>query len=143
MNVLARAIEISLNAHRGQKDRAGKTYILHPLRVMMKLESEVEMIVAVLHDVVEDSHWTIEDLRKEGFPKKVLQAVDSLTRREGEDYFDFIKRVKEYDLARKIKLADLEDNMDIRRLKELTPEDFELLSKYHKAWKELRQERHR
>jgi len=110
---------------------------------MMKMESEAEMIIAVLHDVVEDSHWTIEDLRKEGFPEEVLHAVDRLTRREGEDYFDFIKRVKGNSLARKIKLADLEDNMDIRRLKELNPKDFELLSKYHKAWKELRREQHR
>ena len=89
---LERAIAIAAEAHAGQKDRAGAPYILHPIRLMIQMDSESAMMAAVLHDVVENSVWTLDDLRKEGFSNEVLNAVDSLTHRdkEGEDYLSLI-----------------------------------------------------
>lgn len=139
MATLEKAIFIALKAHQGQKDKADDPYILHPLRVMLRMASETEMIAAVLHDVVEDTDWTTADLRKEGFSEEVLKMVDCLTRRQKETYEEFIERVKLNSTARKIKLADLEDNMDINRISEPTEEDWERLKKYHRAWLRLKQ----
>ena len=83
---LERAIEIAAGAHRGQRDKAGEPFILHPLRVMNACSSRPEQIVAVLHDLIEDSDWTLEDLRREGLAEDLLAAVDAMTRREGESY---------------------------------------------------------
>ena len=115
---LERAIAIAAEAHAGQKDRAGAPYILHPIRLMIQMDSENAMMAAVLHDVVENSVWTLDDLRKEGFSNEVLNAVDSLTHRdkEGEDYWDYIQRAKSDPIAIKVKLADLEDNLNPDRL---------------------------
>ena len=110
------AILLAVHAHRGQRDKAGEPYILHPLRVMTRMSSEVEMIVAVLHDVVEDSDYTLDDLRRQGYCEQVVEAVDSVSRRDGEPYEDFIRRVNRNPLARKIKIADLEDNMHVEKL---------------------------
>jgi (p)ppGpp synthase/HD superfamily hydrolase len=135
---LEKAILIAVQAHQNQQDRAGETYILHPLRLMLKMDSETEMIAAVLHDVVEDSNWTPADLRKEGFSEEDLSVIEYLTRRDQETYEEFIERVKLNPTARKIKLADLEDNMAIRRISEPTENDWERLKKYHQAWLVLR-----
>lgn len=129
---LAEAIAIAAEAHVKQTDKAGAPYILHPLRVMQRLTTEAEMIVAVLHDVVEDTHWNLEDLRAAGFQDDVLEAIDCLTRREEETYDDFIERVKSHPLARRIKLADIEDNLNVTRLSEVTDRDVERLRKYHR-----------
>lgn len=129
-----KALAIALCAHQGQKDKAGAPYILHPLRVMMRMETELEMVAAVLHDVVEDSALTVEDLYREGIPEAAVKAVVHLTRGEGESYDEFIERVKQNEIARKVKLADLEDNMDIRRIARPTEEDLERLEKYRKVW---------
>jgi (p)ppGpp synthase/HD superfamily hydrolase len=134
MNLLEKAILIAAQAHQGQMDKAGAPYILHPLKVMLKLNSETEMIIGVLHDVVEDSPWTLENLRQEGFPEEILEALDYLTRREREDYQDFIMRVAGNPLARKVKLADLEDNLNILRFETITEKDKARLSRYHQAW---------
>ena len=136
-SLLARAIEIAASAHASQVDKGGAPYILHPLRMMMKQTTETTMIAAVLHDVVEDSPWTMEKLRAEGFPEDVLQAVACLTKREGEDYADFITRAGTNSIARAVKLADLEDNMDIRRIPEPTQKDFDRLAKYRRSWATL------
>jgi (p)ppGpp synthase/HD superfamily hydrolase len=141
VELLERAIGIAVEAHRGQKDKSGAPYILHPLRVMARVETETEKTVAILHDVVEDTKWTFADLRREGFPEDVLAALDCVTKREGEPYEDFVKRSASNPLARQVKLADLEDNMDIRRLPEITDQDKERLVKYHQAWKSLGGER--
>ena len=109
------AIILAANAHRGQKDKLGKPYLLHALRVMLKQEGETAMMAAVLHDVVEDTPVGLGDLRAAGFSDEVCAAVDCLTRREGEPYDEFIRRVARIPIARRIKLADLEDNMDPRR----------------------------
>lgn len=133
------AIALAVQAHRGQRDKAGQTYILHPLRVMMRLETDAERMVAVLHDVVEDSAWTLEQLRALGYPEEVLGALDHLTKREGESYEAFIERVRPHALARRVKLADLEDNMDVRRLTAVTPRDAERLARYRAAWARLKE----
>lgn len=137
MSNLERAIAIAVEAHQGQKDKYGAPYISHPLRVMARVDSEKEKTVAVLHDVVEDTNWTFEQLRKEGFSEEVIQAIDCVTKREGEPYEDFVKRSAANPLARRVKIADLEDNMDVRRLKTVTPKDADRLNKYLKAWQYL------
>ena len=132
---LERAIAIAAEAHAGQKDRAGAPYILHPIRLMIQMDSENAMMAAVLHDVVENSTWTLDDLRKEGFSNEVLNAVDSLTHRdkEGEDYWDYIQRAKSDPIAIKVKLADLEDNLNPDRLNEITEKDEKRFDRYRKA----------
>ena len=133
------AIALAVEAHRGQRDKAGQTYILHPLRVMLRLNGELERMVAVLHDVVEDSPYTLERLRGLGYPEEVLDALEHLTKREGETYEAFIERVRPHALARRVKLADLEDNMDVRRLPAVTAKDAERLARYRAAWARLTQ----
>ncbi|KFA86922.1 GTP pyrophosphokinase [Archangium violaceum Cb vi76] len=133
------AIALAVEAHRGQRDKSGKAYILHPLRVMMRLETDTERMVAILHDVVEDTPWTLERLRGLGYPEEVLGALDCLTKREGETYEAFIERILPHPLARRVKRADLEDNMDVRRLLALTDRDAERLARYRAAWARLQE----
>jgi (p)ppGpp synthase/HD superfamily hydrolase len=137
MDLLERAIGIAVEAHHGQKDRCGAPYILHPLRVMGRVETTTQKIIAILHDVVEDTDWTLADLKREGFPHEILAALRCVTKKEGEAYEDFVKRSGSNPLARRVKLADLEDNMDLRRNSELTKEDLPRLQKYVKAWRYL------
>ena len=137
MSNLERAIAIAVEAHAGQKDRNGASYILHPLRVMARVQSDDEKIVAILHDVVEDTDWTFDDLRQEGFSEELIAALDCVTKREGEAYEDFVKRSASNALAKRVKIADLEDNMDIRRHEVLEPKDLERFNKYLRAWRGL------
>ena len=137
MDVLTRSVEIAAKAHAGQVDKTGRPYILHPLRLMMRMDTPQEMMTAVLHDVIEDSDWSIADLRSEGLPDEVLQALDLLSRRDGQTYEQFIARIKPNALARKVKMADLADNMDLARLENVGPKELERLAKYHRAYKEL------
>jgi (p)ppGpp synthase/HD superfamily hydrolase len=131
------AVSIAARAHRGQTDKAGAPYLLHPLRLMLRMETEAAMMAAVLHDVVEDTEWTLERLREAGFSDEVLEAVDCLTHREGESYQQFVERVRTNPIARQVKIADLEDNMNVRRIDQLGPRDLERLEKYHRAWRVL------
>ena len=140
MATLDDAIRLAVQAHRGQKDKAGAPYILHPLRVMLCMRSDIERMVAVLHDVLEDTQYTLLDLRQVGYPEPVLEALDCLSRRERETYGEFIKRVKANPLARKVKIADLEDNMDMRRISAPQEKDMERLEKYRRAWLDLMEE---
>lgn len=134
MSTLERAIAIAAEAHAGQVDKAGEPYILHPLRVMLDLDTETERIVGVLHDVVEDNEdWTLSALRSQGFLEAVLEAVDSVTRRDGEDYFDFVRRAAANEIGRRVKLADLTDNMNLTRIKTPGPGDQERLERYRRA----------
>ncbi len=140
MSSLQRAIEIAVEAHAGQTDRAGQPYILHPMRVMFHVCSEAEQTVAILHDVVEDNPaWPLARLAEEGFADDILQAVDDISRREGESYEDFVRRAAQRPLARAVKLADLRDNMNIERLPSFGEEDAERLARYHKALVYVRQ----
>ncbi len=116
MASLKRAIEIAARAHSGQRDKGGDVYILHPLRVMLRLSSLDAQIAAVLHDVVEDSTVTLDSLRAEGFSEHVLAAIESLSRRDGENYDAFIERVAQNSVSRQVKIEDLKDNMDLSRL---------------------------
>jgi (p)ppGpp synthase/HD superfamily hydrolase len=134
------AVSIAARAHRGQKDKAGAPYLLHPLRMMLQMDTEAAMMAAVLHDVVEDTEWTLERLREVGFSEEVLEAVDCLTHREGENYEEFVERVGTNLIARQVKIADLEDNMNVRRINQLGPKELERLEKYHRAWSVLRGE---
>lgn len=137
-NLLQKALAIATEAHRGQKDKAGADYIGHPLRVAARLNDEKEKIVAVLHDTIEDTFVTAEYLAEQGFPQEIIDSVLSVTRQDGESYDDFVRRAARNPLGRAVKLADLEDNMDIRRLNYPMNEwDFERLNKYLKAYKFL------
>jgi (p)ppGpp synthase/HD superfamily hydrolase len=138
MATLGKAIAIAAQAHQDQYDKAGAPYILHPLRMMLRMSSEAEMMAAILHDVVEDTEWTLDKLRQVGFAAEVVRAVECLTQRGHETYDEFIARVRTNAIASKVKLADLEDNMDMRRLCTLTEKDGERLYKYHQAWLALR-----
>lgn len=133
MSTLERAIALAAEAHAGQLDRAGAPYILHPLRVMLRLKTTDERIVAVLHDVVEDCHWTIEALRAEGFTEAVLRAIESVTKREGEDYEAFVLRAARDPIGRRVKLADLHDNSDMTRFANPTDRDRVRVEKYTRA----------
>lgn len=138
MSTLQRAIEIATEAHQGQLDKAGRDYIGHPLRVMEMGKTENEKIVGVLHDVIEDSDWTFEKLAEEGFSDEVIAALKCVTKTsENENYDDFIDRVKKNPLAVAVKINDLTDNMDIRRLPYLSDKDVKRLKKYLKAYKRL------
>lgn len=127
------AIILAARAHRGQCDRAGQPYILHPLRMMLRMQTDEARLVAVLHDVVEDSAVTLDDLRRQGYSERVVTAVDRLTRRDGESYDDFVARAAADPLARAVKIADLEDNLDTTRLAEITERDQERLARYRRA----------
>jgi (p)ppGpp synthase/HD superfamily hydrolase len=140
MSLLEKAIAVAVEAHKGKKDRAGQPYILHPLRVMFGVETEDERIVAVLHDVVE-SHgdiWPMERLRQNGFPQRILDALDCVTKRTGEVYEQFVERSAANPIGRRVKLADLTDNMDVRRLSEVNEEDRVRLNRYLTAYRRLR-----
>ena len=138
MSTLERAIEIATEAHKGQVDKAGNEYIGHPLRVMEMGKTLEEKIVGVLHDVVEDTDWTFERLEAEGFAPEVIAALRCVTKTsENENYDDFIGRVKKNPLAAAVKINDLTDNMDIRRLPYLSDKDVKRLKKYLKAYKRL------
>ena len=135
---LNKAILIAIEAHTGQLDtNNGRPYIEHPFRVMNAGQTLPEKIVGILHDVVEDTPWTLDDLARAGFAKEILQAIDALTRHDDETYDEYLQRVKPIPLAVRVKLNDLSDNMDIRRWDGIS--DFELtrLRKYLKAYKEL------
>lgn len=138
MSTLERAIEIATQAHQGQFDKAGRDYIGHPLRVMEMGKTENEKIVGVLHDVIEDTDWTFEKLAEEGFSQEIISALRCVTKlSENENYDDFIDRVKKNPLAVAVKINDLTDNMDIRRLPYLSDKDVKRLKKYLKAYKRL------
>jgi (p)ppGpp synthase/HD superfamily hydrolase len=137
MPTLEDAVQLALDAHRGQVDRIGEPYILHPLRVMARVNTDTERMIAVLHDVIEDTEITLDDLRSRGYEDEIVEAVDCLSRREGESYAEFIQRIKPNPLAVSVKLADLRENMDLRRNPLLQDKDLERLQRYQNAWWEL------
>ena len=136
---LERAIEIAVSAHKGVKDKGGNPYILHPLRVMLSLNSEEEKIVGVLHDVVEDAEdWTFEKLQDEGFSTQILEGLQSVTKTsEDENYDEFVQRALANTIGRQVKIADIKDNLDVTRLDILTEKDVKRLQSYKKSLKIL------
>ena len=133
------AIILAATAHRGQVDKAGEPYILHPLRVMLQLEDQPGRIAAALHDVLEDTATTADNLRGWGYDEEVIEALEALTRREGESYADFIERLAPNPLARRVKLADLADNMNVRRLPVVGDADRARLARYQAARQRLQE----
>ena len=135
--LLELAIAITHKAHAGQLDKAGKPYILHPLTVMAQMDTAESKIVAVLHDAIEDSDLTIEELVQEGFPELITNAIAAITKRDGEMYADYLLRVMANAIARKVKIADVTHNMDISRIANPTEKDFQRLEKYKKVLNQL------
>ena len=133
MSTLERAIAVAVAAHAGQIDKASRPYILHPLRVMLALDTTDDQIVGVLHDVVEDTEVTLDRLRADGFSEAILAALDSVTKREGEGYPAFVLRAAANPIGRKVKLADLHDNSDLSRIAHPTQKDHARLARYRAA----------
>lgn len=138
-DLLARAVAIAAEAHAGQLDKAGQPYILHPLRVMLRVTGADAQMAAALHDVVEDGPgMTLDRLRAEGFPARVVEAVEALTKRpeemgSDEGYFAFVRRASAHPVARAVKRADLEDNLDLTRLQAPTSRDVARMERYRRA----------
>lgn len=130
MATLERAIEIAANAHAGQLDQGGQPYILHPLRVMLLLESEEERIVGVLHDVIEDTPVTLAQLQAEGFSERVVCALDALTKQPGESRMDAAARAAADAIALRVKLSDNADNLDLSRIPNPTHKDLARMEEY-------------
>ncbi|MES2321951.1 MAG: HD domain-containing protein [Pseudomonadota bacterium] len=130
MATLERAIAIAATAHASQLDKAGQPYILHPLRVMLRLQSEHARMAAVLHDVVEDTDVTLQQLAAEGFPQQVIAAIEALTKRPGESRLQAAQRAAVNPLAREVKLADNAENMDLSRIEHPTERDFARVEEY-------------
>jgi (p)ppGpp synthase/HD superfamily hydrolase len=133
------AIALAAQAHAGQLDKGGHPYILHPLRVMLRLTREIDRIVAVLHDVVEDTYVTMEDLREAGYSEEILAALDSVTQRFGESWDVYLTRVEKNVIGLRVKLADIDDNMDLRRIAQPNRYDLERVEKYKVAVARLRE----
>lgn len=134
--MIEKALQIAASAHQGQTRKNGEAYINHPLRVMAKMTTEAEQCVAILHDVVEDTPTTLAYLRI-FFTDEIVEAVDLLTKKEDSSYYGYIDRIKNNPLARVVKIADLEDNMDIRQLPDATPAVANRLRKYLQMYRIL------
>jgi (p)ppGpp synthase/HD superfamily hydrolase len=134
--MLEKAIQLAITAHRGQRDKSGEPYILHPIRVMIKMDTEVKKVIAILHDVVEDSSLTLSDIQP-WVSDEILDALTLLTRTHNQTYGDYIRDIKNNKLAKEIKIADLEDNINILRLGVIKEDDIKRMVKYWKAWRIL------
>lgn len=136
-----KAMVIASHAHLGQRDKGGKAYILHPLRIAMRLRTDDEelMCIAILHDAVEDSEITFEDLIEYGFSDRVISALKLLTHQEGQSYDDYIDAMRYNRDALVVKREDLRDNSDITRLKGLRDKDFVRMKKYFHAFVKINQ----
>lgn len=141
MATLERALQIAVKAHAGQVDKSGAAYIFHPIRVMSRCASPEGKIAALLHDVVEDTDVTLEDLEREGFSAEVLAAVRLMTHDPAVSYDDYITVILTNPTASEVKLADLEDNSDIRRLQTIDDKAVARFRKYLKAWQRLTEAR--
>lgn len=137
MTLIEKSLTIALHAYAGKTDKAGREYIHHPLRLMAKMTTDHEMSVALLHDVIEDSDITAAELLAAGIPNEVIDAVLCLTKQSGENYQAFVLRAKQNAIARKVKIADIEDNINVLRLFTLTEKDLARVAKYHAAWQLL------
>ena len=128
-----KALKISFNAHKNQVDKSGMPYVFHPFHLAEQMDDEYSVCVALLHDVVEDTDITIEELIIEGFPKEVINAIELMTHSDSVPYLDYVKIIKNNPIARKVKLADLMHNSDLSRLDKIDDKVLERVAKYKKA----------
>lgn len=140
MSTLGTAISIAAQAHASQTDKGGNAYILHPMRLMMRLRTDDQelMQIAILHDVIEDSDYTLDDLLNMDFSKRVVNALALLTHSKGDSYQEYIKKIGTNADATRVKLEDLKDNSDLSRLKGVTQKDFDRVIKYQKSYTYLK-----
>lgn len=127
------AMKLSFDAHKEQKDKSGLPYVYHPFHLAEQMTDEETAIVALLHDVAEDTDLTVDDIQKMGFSEAVCNALRMLTHDEGIPYMDYVAKVKENPIAKAVKLADLRHNSDLSRLDDVTEEDLERVEKYKAA----------
>ena len=132
-----KAIELMYVLHKDQTDKSGLPYVFHPWHVAESMDDEIKTTVALLHDTVEDTDITLEDLTDRGFPEEVVSVLALMTHEEGVDYFDYIKKLADNPIAREVKLADLKHNSDLDRLDHVSTKDMERKGKYAKAIKFL------
>jgi len=137
MKDIEKAMQVALNAHSSQTDKAGEAYIMHPIRVMQDVETEEEKVVALLHDVVEDSSVSFEHVERR-FSDRIVDAVRGMTKKDDESYSEFIERAKENEISREVKKADIRDNLDASRLGELDEEDIKRMEKYSRSLEVLK-----
>lgn len=127
------ALRLCFEAHRDQEDKSGMPYVFHPFHLAEQMTDEDTTVVALLHDVIEDTDYTTDDLRRLGFSERVVDAVALMTHAEGVPYMDYVAKIKENPIARAVKLADLRHNSDMSRLDEITPYALKRAEKYAAA----------
>ena len=127
------AMKLCFEAHKEQKDKSGQPYVFHPFHVAEQMDDEESTVVALLHDVVEDCDYSLDDIAEEGFGDAVVEALRLLTHEDGMPYLDYIRRIRTNPLATKVKLADLAHNSDLSRLDRVTEKDLQRVEKYRKA----------
>lgn len=132
-------MKLAYRAHHGQTDKSGVPYIYHPIHLAEQMKDELTTVVALLHDVVEDTDYTLDDLRAEGFSDEAIEAIAILTRKDGEDYMNYVGKIAQNNISALVKIADLEHNSDLSRLDGASAKDLERAEKYKKAIEILRQ----
>lgn len=139
-NYTKKAMKLCFEAHKEQTDKSGMPYVFHPFYLASQMTDETSTVVALLHDVVEDTEITFEDLKQMAFPDEVIEALALLTHEEDVPYMEYVEKIKENETAKKVKLADLKHNSDLSRLDEITPKALERQQKYLSAIKFLEEE---
>ena len=132
-----KAIKLMFEKHKDQVDKSGIPYVFHPFHLAEQMDDEETTITALLHDIVEDTDTTFDDLRKLGFSDNIINALKLMTHDKNVDYFEYVKNISKNPIARKVKIKDLEHNMDTSRLDEVTDKDLERVKKYKKCYKYL------
>ena len=134
-----KALSLCFDAHKGQVDKSGLPYVFHPFHLAMEMTDELSTVVALLHDVIEDSDYTLQDLENMGFPPAVLEAISLMTHQEGVPYMEYVANIKTNPLARVVKMADLRHNSNIARVDNPTEKDYARVEKYRQAMALLEQ----
>lgn len=132
-----KAMKLCFEAHKDQKDKSGLPYVHHPFHLAEQMETEDTTIVALLHDVVEDTEYTLDDIRAMGFPERIIEALSYMTHDNAVPYLDYVAKIKENPIATAVKLADLKHNSDLSRLDVVDEKALERVEKYSKAMKIL------
>lgn len=132
-----KALKLSFEAHKNQVDKSGMPYVYHPFHLAEQMETETTVIVALLHDVVEDTDYTLEDIRVMGFPEQVIEALALMTHDKSVPYMDYVEKIKKNPIAKAVKLADLKHNSDLSRLDVVDEKAVKRVEKYKTAMKLL------